>query len=189
LSTRERLLEAAYKCFSQKGYVGATTKEISRLAGVSEVTLFRHFGSKRELFSEVLVKYSVIPVIEAIGKSEIGLSGRELVEWMGVEILKSLQERRDFLKILLSEVPKLTDEVKVVYSDFSSRLFKVFLNAFALAFPDLPMEELKLKVQIFRYCLFGFFLSNEIFQGKRLTEREIREFIRSVTDEIAGGKA
>ncbi len=51
--THERLLAAAIAVFSLQGYVGATTREIARTAGVSEVTLFRHFESKSQLLGAV----------------------------------------------------------------------------------------------------------------------------------------
>ncbi len=50
LPTRERILETSLRLFSEKGYLGATTKEISAESGVAEVTLFRHFPSKESLF-------------------------------------------------------------------------------------------------------------------------------------------
>ncbi len=52
--THERIIKAAKELFEKKGFAAATTKEIADLAGVSEVTLFRHFESKRRLFEEAL---------------------------------------------------------------------------------------------------------------------------------------
>src|SRR3546814_11182987 len=46
------LLEAASELFAEKGYAATTTREIGVRAGVPEVMLFRHFGSKASLFSE-----------------------------------------------------------------------------------------------------------------------------------------
>jgi AcrR family transcriptional regulator len=54
LATRERILFAALDAFAHAGYRGATTRVISRAAGVSEITLFRLFGSKAELFAELV---------------------------------------------------------------------------------------------------------------------------------------
>jgi AcrR family transcriptional regulator len=51
--TRDRLLQAAIAVFSTEGIVGATTREIARVAGVNEVTLFRHFQSKEQLLAAV----------------------------------------------------------------------------------------------------------------------------------------
>ena len=46
MDAREQLLQAAIKVYSTSGVRGATTKRIAQEAGVNEVTLFRHFGSK-----------------------------------------------------------------------------------------------------------------------------------------------
>lgn len=53
-TTHEKILNAARDLFEKNGFAAATTKEIADLAGVSEVTLFRHFSSKRALFEETL---------------------------------------------------------------------------------------------------------------------------------------
>jgi AcrR family transcriptional regulator len=47
---RQAVLEAACQVFSKKSYRGATTAEIAREAGISEPILYRHFGSKRDLY-------------------------------------------------------------------------------------------------------------------------------------------
>src|SRR5580698_2602291 len=48
--TADRIVEAAVQLFSRQGFTGSSTHEIARLAGVSEVTVFRHFPRKRDLF-------------------------------------------------------------------------------------------------------------------------------------------
>ena len=65
-NTRDLLLQAALKLISEKGYLGATTRDIAREAGVSEVTLFRHFGTKKRLFEELLNKYSFLPKLKEL---------------------------------------------------------------------------------------------------------------------------
>ncbi|WP_041555672.1 TetR/AcrR family transcriptional regulator [Nostoc sp. PCC 7524] len=52
--TRTRLIEAASQVFARFGVQGATTREIARVAGVNEVTLFRHFASKEQLLKAVI---------------------------------------------------------------------------------------------------------------------------------------
>src|SRR5579863_7370802 len=48
--TQDRILDAAVQLFSRQGFAGSSTHEIARLAGVSEVTVFRHFPRKKDLF-------------------------------------------------------------------------------------------------------------------------------------------
>ncbi len=42
--TRQRILKTAEELFSMNGYDGVPTKHISKEAGVTEMTLFNHFG-------------------------------------------------------------------------------------------------------------------------------------------------
>ena len=47
---RQAILEAALHVFEAGSYSGATTAEIAAAAGISEPILYRHFGSKRDLY-------------------------------------------------------------------------------------------------------------------------------------------
>ncbi|WP_414548540.1 TetR/AcrR family transcriptional regulator [Anabaena sp. CCY 0017] len=58
--TRTRLIEAASQVFASLGVQGATTREIARVAGVNEVTLFRHFASKEQLLKAVIENASAL---------------------------------------------------------------------------------------------------------------------------------
>jgi AcrR family transcriptional regulator len=51
---RQLLLTAAARVFARDGLEGATTRAISREAGVNEVTLFRNFGTKEHLLEAVV---------------------------------------------------------------------------------------------------------------------------------------
>jgi AcrR family transcriptional regulator len=47
---RQAVLDAACRVFTKSSYRGATTAEIAGAAGISEPILYRHFGSKRDLY-------------------------------------------------------------------------------------------------------------------------------------------
>ena len=47
---RQDVLDAACRVFAALSYRGATTAEIARESGISEPILYRHFGSKRDLY-------------------------------------------------------------------------------------------------------------------------------------------
>ena len=48
------MIEAAMDLFSRKGFAGTTTKEIAHAAGVSEAIIFRHFATKRDLYTAII---------------------------------------------------------------------------------------------------------------------------------------
>lgn len=53
-TVRTLILESARELFSERGYGGTPTREIAARAGVAEVLLFRHFGSKANLFKQTI---------------------------------------------------------------------------------------------------------------------------------------
>ena len=55
-ATRERILLCAKKLFSDKGYSGASTREIAACANVNSALVARYFGSKKELFEEAILQ-------------------------------------------------------------------------------------------------------------------------------------
>ena len=48
--TRARIIEAALECFSERGFLGASTREIARRAGTNQGLITYHFSSKEELW-------------------------------------------------------------------------------------------------------------------------------------------
>ena len=71
--TRARILKAATEVFAALGIAGATTREIARVAGVNEVTLFRHFQSKEQLLAAVVQQVTALQA-EALANQD---------EWTG----------------------------------------------------------------------------------------------------------
>lgn len=53
-STRERLLEAAQRFFADKGFYGASIRDVAQAVGISKPSLIHHFPTKENLYSEVL---------------------------------------------------------------------------------------------------------------------------------------
>jgi AcrR family transcriptional regulator len=52
-NTRARLVEAAIRAFSEKGFHGTTTRDIAKGAGMSPAALYIHFPSKEEILYEI----------------------------------------------------------------------------------------------------------------------------------------
>lgn len=62
-ATRAAILESARLSFIRSGYEGAGVREIAEGAGVTAMLINRYFGSKEELFAEVLERANENPVI------------------------------------------------------------------------------------------------------------------------------
>ncbi|WP_371272996.1 TetR/AcrR family transcriptional regulator [Streptomyces sp. MUSC 14] len=54
--TRARILHAAGAVFAERGYEAATVRDIAGRAGVNQALIFRYFGSKKALLTEVMAQ-------------------------------------------------------------------------------------------------------------------------------------
>lgn len=51
---RRRLIDAARRVFAERGFRGATTRQIALAAGVTEALIFQHFPDKDSLYAAIL---------------------------------------------------------------------------------------------------------------------------------------
>jgi AcrR family transcriptional regulator len=63
--TAERILDAAEQLFAERGYEGASLREIARRAGIQQPGLYNHFDSKQQLYAAVLDR-ALTPMAEAM---------------------------------------------------------------------------------------------------------------------------
>lgn len=75
---RERIFRAAYELFTERGFDGVTTQEISERADVATGTLFRYAASKSELLLMVLNEEfrSALEHGEAVARKTEGISAQ-----------------------------------------------------------------------------------------------------------------
>ena len=66
MELRDKILKAATELYAETGFRGATTRQIALKAGVNEVTLFRHFGSKTALLHEAIRCACASPSLETL---------------------------------------------------------------------------------------------------------------------------
>ena len=76
--TREAILLSARKAFAQSGYDGAGVREIAAGAGVTAMLVNRYFGSKEQLFAEVIADTLASPIMLTQGNLSSANLGRTL---------------------------------------------------------------------------------------------------------------
>ncbi|MDR3590680.1 MAG: TetR/AcrR family transcriptional regulator [Negativicutes bacterium] len=71
LITADRILLAASELFQEKGFHPVSMKNIAGRANVSEMTVFRHFSSKKKVLEAVIKKISYLPPLMEVFKDKI----------------------------------------------------------------------------------------------------------------------
>jgi AcrR family transcriptional regulator len=95
-----RILQAATRVYAQHGWRGATTRRIAEEAGVNEVTLFRHFGSKDALLDAAILRSASEDAMQL--PTEPAQPEAELHEWAKAQHEK-ISRKRAFVRQLMSD--------------------------------------------------------------------------------------
>jgi len=106
MELRDRILEAAAQVYSETGFRGATTRRIAERAGVNEITLFRHFGSKTRLLHEAIQCASSTNLCALPTRS--GDPRAELREWALVNH-REMFDRRFLIRTAMGEMEERPD--------------------------------------------------------------------------------
>jgi AcrR family transcriptional regulator len=103
-ATRNDLLVAGRKLFSERGYDGASVRAITREAGANLGAVTYHFGSKRSLYSAVL-EQGLRPLATRVG-AVAGSDGSALDRMLGVvqAYFEYLGTHPDLPRLLLQEI-------------------------------------------------------------------------------------
>jgi AcrR family transcriptional regulator len=100
MNVKDQLLEAAVQVYAESGYHGATTRRIAAAAGVNEITIFRHFGSKDVLLREALGRCQAEGAVPLPEVPATPL--QELTDWSRSHLLH-LHQRAALIRTCLSE--------------------------------------------------------------------------------------
>jgi AcrR family transcriptional regulator len=71
LLTADRIILSASELFQEKGFHLVSMKNIASRANVSEMTVFRHFSSKKKVLEAVIKKISYIPPLKEVFEGKI----------------------------------------------------------------------------------------------------------------------
>jgi AcrR family transcriptional regulator len=102
MTVRDQLLAAAARVYAEAGYRGATTRRIAQEAGVNEITLFRHFGSKQSLLHEAVARAGGLRTDTLLPEDPVDPAA-ELLRWATSHIA-DLHEHRSLIRTCLGEL-------------------------------------------------------------------------------------
>lgn len=105
LTTEQKIVKAARKIFTQKGYAATKTRDIAEQAGINPALLNYYFGSNENLFKQIVSKkfedlFGLISPI--LSNSDITLE--EKVQILVGNYTKLLEENEDLPIFVLNEL-------------------------------------------------------------------------------------
>ena len=187
--TKQRIIQAAAQAFGKMGYDGATTRAIAEAAGVNEVTLFRHFGNKKNLYVAMIDQYSALPDLRAALEEQMtGNYHQDLLILGNHYFTMMLKRRKNILMSMCAaeRLPEIREAIAQPPTQQQQMLSDYLRQQTARGtVRDLPNPELVAKV--FFGMLFEFAISQPLLAGTPLEHIPPEEVVAQVVDVFVRG--
>ena len=157
-SPQARILDATRKLFAEKGFEGASTREIAERAGVNQAMIHYYFGNKKELYKRIIVQKIYTLFLMIASMMPLTITPRQFISEFPVRMIENLRSRPQFRQIMLREVAGGGATLQEIVNElgengprgFRKLMFSVFEQGKAEGtIQDLPLDTMM-------YFLLGF---------------------------------
>ena len=123
------LLDAAARCFAERGYAGTTMREIAVGAAMKPGSLYYHFPSKEQLLVAVY-EAGVRELDDAVAAATAASAAREADAWAQLEaactahletILRDSPYAQVLIRVLPQDVPEVAERLRAQRSQYEQR--------------------------------------------------------------------
>ncbi|WP_440108854.1 TetR/AcrR family transcriptional regulator [Paenibacillus sp. QZ-Y1] len=167
LSTADRILQSALQLMKDKGFNLVTIKEIAEASNVSEMTVFRHFETKKGVLEAAIEKNTIVPNFKQTFDKNIVWDLEQDLRLIANLYLDLMESNDSICLIAIQErftMPELIDLV----SDNTEQL-KIFITEY---FTKMQVKNKIVKfdsyiqASTFLAMLFSFFISTALWDKK-----------------------
>ncbi|MGK7950444.1 MAG: TetR family transcriptional regulator [Xenococcaceae cyanobacterium] len=185
-STKTRLIEAALDLFAERGVTDTTTKAVADRAGVNEVTLFRHFGSKHGLLLAVMEDSAVFAQLgrALMEQADSKASIAQVLEDYAQVSLEALERVPELVRSVVGEAGQYPLENRLALGQGLTEANKYVAKHLAKAIAQEGLESRfppETLTSLLNGLLLGYFTIESTIEGDELwLERE--DFLASLVE-------
>jgi TetR/AcrR family transcriptional repressor of mexJK operon len=178
--TNERLLYAAINLIAEKGYKAVSTKEIAKEASLSEMTLFRHFGTKENILKVAIDRFYYTASMRDLFVNNIVWDLEKDLLMISKSYLELMKKNQKVILIAFKEGNKidgLFDQINKHPRQLKELLIEYFLKMQQKGQVKIIVEIESLAMS-YLYMLYGEFISRRLVERHQITSIE-EDFIKT----------
>ncbi|WP_261798152.1 TetR/AcrR family transcriptional regulator [Brevibacillus massiliensis] len=184
METKNKLIDAALRTFSRKGFGESTTKDIAQEAGVTDGLIYHYFKSKEDLLWAILDKYTLLHSMqEELGKmdSEAPLE-QQLTDYFR-SLFRSLREQQDLIVMCFGEAGRNSEvrkRLEGIIRQGVELLHAHLVPRLRTTSYDLMVAIRNIQTAMVLYFLMTDRFSNDERERNRYIETTVRQFMKAV---------
>jgi AcrR family transcriptional regulator len=186
--TRQRIITAAMRLFGELGYTQATTRAIAEAAGVNEVTVFRQFGSKKNLLMACMEAFNAVNFPATFQDHLTGVYADDIAMMAHLQI-QDTTANLEVLRILICDARTVPELRQAMLAGGRGNLVR--LSTYFQQQIDLGVVRKDIPADVLSVAFDSLFSTNVIFenffQDSLSTNLPSEEIIRSMVDLFVRG--
>lgn len=185
--TAERILLAALRLMREKGFKAVTIKDIAQASQVSEMTVFRHFETKKGVLEAAVAKYSYLPGFRKLFDEMMVWDLERDLERIAGAYLEAMHRNESIFLIAVQErtnMPELADFI----AEQTGQL-KAYIAAYFMAMQDrkkMAPADANMQAMAFLTMLYGYFSSTSLW-GTRFIREPKEQFVPQLVANFCNG--
>lgn len=160
--TEQKILDSSLKLFAKKGYDASTTIALAEESGYTEMTLFRIFKTKKNLFDQVMIR-GITKMQEDAHKllfiDKKYENPRDFLETYLINILKFAQDNFEIFHLTIIEDSSMGESFQAEVTDAVAAYIK----------KNLPNQKIDYRTYGITITTFVYVLNLEKYHGRTAT--------------------
>lgn len=179
MTTDEKILKVAIDMIAKKGFKGATTKQIAEKAAVSEMTLFRHFPSKKKILEAAIDRYYYSFQMKELFEHKLIWNLEKDLLMIAETYHTIMKKNKNVIKIAIQEghnVPGLLEQVNKHPRQLKELIEKYLKEMHKRK--HIKDCDYELTAMNFLYMSYGLFISRSFVSGEIITSLSEEDVIK-----------
>lgn len=188
---REQILRGALQIFLQEGYEGTSMDRVAAAAGVSKITIYKHFQDKSGVFTALVEQVATRRFQVVFGQlafdEDPAVVLRQLARTL-LDTMASDEEYIAFLRLVIGESGRFPELAQLFVRSLPQRVWAL-LGDYFLAHPELHTRHPEATARIFMGTLIGYVMTQNILHGQAIVPMEPEVLIDGLVAMIMGDSA
>lgn len=185
---REQILQGALHVFLQQGYEGTSMDRVAAAAGVSKITIYKHFQDKEGVFTALITQVTAQRFELVFGHLSFteapALVLRQLAHTL-LTMMATDDEYIAFLRLIIGESGRFPALAQLFVQALPQRVWALLSDYFT-AHPGLHAQHPEVTARIFMGALMGYVMTQHILHGDAIAPMGQELMVDCLVDTITG---
>lgn len=167
---REQILQGALQIFLQEGYEGTSMDRVAAAAGVSKITIYKHFRDKQGVFTALVERVTAQRFQAVFGELSFAEAPETVLRHLAQNLLNMMaidEEYIAFLRLIIGESGRFPELAQLFIRALPQKVWTLLGNYFA-AHPELHLSDPEATARIFMGSLMSYVLTQKILHGQAI---------------------